>query len=222
MNNYIFDEKLIKKFDHIDVDLVDPKNPADQRCYVHFYLTDGQCLEYGPYKDKRKAKEVENKIVDDNVNNKFPFLKEPLKAENVNIDGAAILMAETLRTTRYDYIHKARALHRTGYNIPTSSKEYIESGIDKKRIEDIERAKRSLALLDPEKDAYIYKKVQERLFDLENGSSGIYSIIRFMEKGAMGSLHILNGGLSAQDILNEWKMEALGYGKYPKRYAKHC
>ncbi len=222
MVDYVFDEKLIKKFDHIDIDFVNPDDESDPRCYVHFYLNDGSCMEYGPYKDKLKAKNVMEKIVDDNVSYKFPFLSEPLKPEKVNIDGALILISETLRTTKFDYINRARELKKHGYKIPTSTKEYVEYGINKQLNTEMEIEKNTLRLLDPVKDKELYNRARERLNRLEElARCSIYGVIKFMEQGALGSLHILNGGLTAQDIMREWKKEALGYGNYPKRYAKH-
>ena len=42
---------------------------------------------------------------------------------------------------------------------------------------------------------------------------------RFVEEGCYGALGLLSSGISGQEVLNEWKKEALGYVRgSQKRY----
>ena len=211
MVDYTYDETLYPRFDHADIVDSMPGDP-DTAYIVKLYLTDGEIKEYGIY-DHNKAKKVVDQIVDDNVNFKFPFLKKPLKAENVNVDAAVGLAAAVLESEKEAFIASARKLRSLGYRIPTSSKEFMEMDLNKEIKAELERIEKTLSLLDKEdeEDKKIYDRLTKKRTELESGMGGVYSQIRFMETGALGTLNILSGGFSPQEILKTWKHEAL-YG----------
>lgn len=216
MADYSYDVELYKKFDHIDIDAVDPDDKENTLYFVHFYLNDGDMKEYGPYYYE-DAKAVMNNIVDDNVIYKFPFLKEPLKPENVDIDGASHFYAAAIKATKDSYILAAKKLKAHGMHIPISKEEYIQHNTDKQIRDAIQRESKTLELLDPKEDKELYSRAINRLKKSEHDLGGLYKLITFVEDGAGGILEILNGGFSSQEILKEWRYEALyGGGKKKK------
>ena len=216
MVDYTYDETLYPRFDHADIVDSMPGDP-DTAYIVKLYLTDGEIKEYGLY-NYNKATKVVDKIVDDNVNYKFPFLNKPLNPKKMNVDGAISLAAATLESEKEAYIASARKLRSLGYRVPTSSEEYMKLNLNKEIKDEIARIDRTLSLLDLtiEEDKKIYDRLTKKRLELESGMGGLYSQIRFMETGALGTLNVLNGGFSPQEILREWKNEAI-YGKNYKK-----
>lgn len=223
MMDYIYDETIYPRFDHVDI--VDSMPGDPETAYiVKLYLTDGEIREYGLY-DYYKAKKVVDKIIDDNVEYKFPFLKEPLTADKVNIDGASRLIAALIKDAKESYISQARNLKKFGFSVPTSMKEYRESNINKRvsnRLKEIDEYINDILKITEddrtERDNMVLEKLRDERLRLEGQLGGLYSTIRFVEEGCYGALGLLNSGISGKEILNEWKKEALGYGKSAKRY----
>lgn len=218
MNNYICPE-LFEKFDHIDI------VPDGTIYWVHFFLDDGSMEEYGPYETIQDAKTMQNKIVDMNVEYKFPFLKDPLTADEVNIDGASRLNAALIKDARESYISQVRNLKKFGFSIPTSMKEYHEFNINKRvsnRLKEINKSIDDILKIPEdnrtEHDNMVLEKLRDEKLKLEGQLGELYSTIRFVEEGCYGAIGLLNSGISGQEILNEWKKEALGYGKSAKIY----
>lgn len=196
--------------------------------YVIIFLKDGTELTYGPYKNYVRAKVVYENIIDDNVNTKSPFLKEPLKAENVNIDGAVNLMSELLKGSREEYMAYVKALKKAHIQAPTSVKEYDETDVAKFIKEEIQRTEGSIARVDrkieelisePMYDKDELEKLEKRKGQLEAHNRRLYSqqdqrkFIKFMDDGCFGALGLLHTGISGHEIMKEWKKEALGYAK---------
>ena len=224
MMDYIYDETIYSRFDHVDIIDSMPGDP-ETAYIVKLYLTDGEIREYGLY-DYYKAKKVVDKIVDDNVIYKFPFLKKPLTADKVNVDGASRLIAALIRDAKESYISQARNLKKFGFSVPTSMKEYRESNINKRvsnRLKEIDESINDIIKIPEddrtERDNMVLEKLKDERLKLEGQLGGLYSTIRFVEEGFYGALGLLNSGISGQEILNEWKKEALGYvKKSQKRY----
>lgn len=212
MNNCIAKE-LIDKFDHVKV-------VSDGPVYfVHFYLTDGTMEEYGPYNTTKEAYKVHDKIIDMNVINKYPFLAKPLTADNINLDAAIHLSSELIRDAKISYIHQARILKSHGLKIPTSVKEYRALGIDKEIHDRLEKVIKCINdILDipederTELDNELLEKFKNERISLESrGWTTLLRDIEFVEKGCNGALGLLKSGISGEDVLIEWKKEALGY-----------
>lgn len=186
----------------------------DNKSYVVWYMPDGQEIWYGPYSDYHESKRVMDEIVDENVNTKYPFLKEPLKAENIDNDAAINVMGLVIQGIKTSYIAQAKTLKAHGFKIPTSKKEYRESGLSKRIFEEIGRIKDELKLLEgstEEEDIKRIGKLLKKLEDYEKKLGGLYNNICIMEDGCYGTLALLNSGISGEEILREWKREALGY-----------
>ena len=177
--------------------------------FVIFYTDDKREIPYGPYKNVSEAHKAMEEIVDENVSLKFPFLDEPMK--EMDVDAAARLMAGVIADARMSYIARAIKLKKMGQRIPTSVKEYQESGLSKKIFNEINRLKESKKFLDKEQDKERIEKIDNEIANLEKNISGLYDTIKFVEEGCHGALGILHSGISGQEILKEWKNEALGY-----------
>ena len=155
----------------------------------------------------------------------YPFLAEPLTADNVNIDGASRLIAALIKDAKESYISQARNLKKFGFSVPTSMKEYRESNINRRvsiRLQEIDEYINDILKIPEddrtERDNIVLERLRDERLKLEGQLGGLYSTIRFVEEGCYGALGLLNSGISGQEILNEWKKEALGYGKSAKRY----
>lgn len=213
MTDYIYDEEIYKNFGTVDIIDSMPGDP-ETAYIVRCNLENGETREYGLY-NYYKAKEVVNQIVDDNINYKFPFLNKPLDPKTMNIDGAVSLTAAVLESEKEAYIVSARKLRALGYHVPTSGKEYMELNLNKEIKEELERVNKTISLLKPdedEEDKKIYDRLVKKRAELEAGLGGLYNQIRFVEDGALGTLNVLNGGFSSEEILRTWKNEAI-YGK---------
>ena len=167
----------------------------------------------------------EVKYDDEAVIEHYPFLAESLIAENVNTDGAVRLLSALIADAKESYISQARNLKKFGFSVPTSMKEYQESNINKRvsnRLKDIdEKIDDILKIPEDDRDEYdnmVLEKLQDERLKLEGQLGGLYSTIRFVEEGCYGALGLLSSGISGQEVLNEWKKEALGYDKSAKRY----
>lgn len=224
MMDYIYDETIYPRFDHVDI--VDSMPGDPETAYiVKLYLTDGEIREYGLY-DYYKAKKIVDKIIDDNVEYKFPFLKKPLTANKVNTDGAVRLLSALIRDAKESYISQARNLKKFGFSVPTSMKEYRESNINKRissRLKEIDESINDILKIPEddrtERDNIVLENLRDERLKLEGQLGGLYSTIRFVEEGCYGALGLLSSGISGQEILNEWKKEALGYVREShKRY----
>ena len=155
----------------------------------------------------------------------YPFLAEPLTADNVNIDGASRLIAALIKDAKESYISQARNLKKFGFSVPTSMKEYRESNINRRvsiRLQEIDEYINDILKIPEddrtERDNIVLERLRDERLKLEGQLGGLYSTIRFVEEGCYGALGLLNSGISGQEILNEWKKEALGYGKSAKWY----
>ena len=167
----------------------------------------------------------EVKYNDEAVIEHYPFLAEPLTADNVNIDGAVRLLSTVIANAKESYISQARNLKKFGFSVPTSMKEYRESNINRRvsiRLKDIDECIDDILKIPEdnhtERDNIVLERLRDERLKLEGQLGGLYSTIRFVEEGCYGALGLLNSGISGQEILNEWKKEALGYGKSTKRY----
>ncbi len=156
----------------------------------------------------------------------YPFLAEPLTADKVNIDGATRLLSALIADAKESYISRARNLKKFGFPVPTSMKEYRESNINKKvssRLKEIDESIDDILKIPEndrtERDNMVLEKLRDERLKLEGQLGGLYSTIRFVEEGCYGALGLLSSGISGQEILNEWKKEALGYVRgSQKRY----
>lgn len=167
----------------------------------------------------------ETKYDDEAVIKHYPFLAEPLTVDKVNIDGAVRLLSALIADAKESYISRARNLKKFGFPIPTSTKEYLESNINKKvsnRLKEIDEDITNILKIPEddrtEHDNMVLEKLRDERLKLEGQLGGLYSTIRFVEEGCYGALGLLNSGISGKEVLNEWKKEALGYGKSTKRY----
>lgn len=167
----------------------------------------------------------EVKYDDEEVVKHYPFLAEPLTADKVNVDGATRLISVLIKDARESYISQARNLKKFGFSIPTSMKEYRESNINRRvsnRLKEIDENIDDILKMPEddrtERDNMVLEKLRDERLKLEYQLGGLYSTIRFVEEGCYGALGLLNSGISGQEVLNEWKKEALGYGKNTKRY----
>lgn len=167
----------------------------------------------------------EVKYDDEAVIEHYPFLAEPLTADKVNVDGAVRLLSAVIANAKESYISQARNLKKFGFSVPTSMKEYRESNINKRvsnRLKEIDENINDILKI-PEDDRternnIVLEKLRDERLKLEGQLGGLYSTIRFVEEGCYGALGLLNSGISGQEVLNEWKKEALGYGNSAKRY----
>lgn len=160
----------------------------------------------------------EVKYDDEAVVKHYPFLAESLTADKVNIDGASRLIAALIRDAKESYISQARNLKKFGFSVPTSMKEYRESNINKRvsnRLKEIDESINDILKIPEddrtERDNMVLEKLRDERLKLEGQLGGLYSTIRFVEEGCYGALGLLKSGISGQEVLNEWKKEALGY-----------
>ena len=167
----------------------------------------------------------EVKYNDEEVVKNYPFLAEPLTADKVNIDGAVRLLSAVIADAKESYISQARNLKKFGFSVPTSMKEYRESNINKRvsnRLKEIDEDINDILKIPEddrtERDNIVLERLRDERLKLEGQLGGLYSTIRFVEEGCYGALGVLSSGISGQEVLNEWKKEALGYGKRTKRY----
>lgn len=174
---YVYDPELFSRWDHVECRVGD-----DDKFYVDLYLTD-EVIEYGPYAYYGDARDLYNKIIDDNVNTKFPFLKEKPNVETMDDTAAIKLVSQVIMGVKMNYISEAKTLKKKGIPIPTSKEEYW--------------------------DLVNSFKIRDRVFPGGN----IYETICAAEDGFLGAVGLLSDGLSGNDILKEWKREALGYRK---------
>lgn len=196
---YIFDEAIDAKWDGIEL-----RGEDNEVKRMIYHCTDGTEIDYGLY-----DKTTYDRMVDDHVNHKFPFLAEPLKPENINIDGAIKLLEALMSDTREVYILQAKALRKHGFRIPTSSKEFKEYGISARVQAKIKRLKKELEKIDKALYPKEYAAKEAEINQAERELGGMYRTIRFMESGAGGAVSVLK--LTPQDIMTRWKQEALGY-----------
>lgn len=209
--------------------------------YIHMYLDDDSSITFGPYSNYTIAKEAYERIIDDNVNTKYPSMREPLTADKANIDGCIALMASLLKESREVYIAYAKDCKKYGLPIPTSVADYDETDYAKKVRQHIDeqrdRIKHIRHKIEQAEANNLSRPEIELLYsDLHSADNRLKHLqsqmekrrfIKFLEDGAYGALDILSSGISGTEIMKEWKMEAL-YGKrerkdkYPGMYVKGC
>lgn len=195
---YVFDAAIDAKWDHIEV------TEVEQGHRMIYHCTDGTEIDYGPY-----DKDIYDRMVDDHVDHKYPFLKEPLKPENVDIDGAVTLLSQLMKDTKEVYIAQARNLKKHHFQIPTSSKEFKEYGISARAQKKLEGLRAILATIDKATEPERYEKMEAQIYQTERELGGIYRTIIFMEQGAAGAISVLKSDTNAQSIMRIWKQEAL-------------
>jgi len=161
---------------------------------------------------------------DEAVVEHYPFLAEPLTADKVNTDGAVRLLSAVIADAKKSYISQARNLKKFGFSVPTSMKEYRESNINKRvsnRLKEIDENIDDILKIPEddrtERDTMVLEKLRDERLKLEGQLGGLYSTIRFVEEGCYGALGLLSSGISGQEVLNEWKKEALGYVRESKK-----